>query len=226
MKKNKKKRTISDILKTGIIVIICVMCIGPLIVNGVMFAPIITAPDLENKEWLGFWGSYLGGCIGGICSLITIYVTIKYYDRQEAEHKKELEDQLLKHEKEIREEVIRKYRPLLILHPCGGSGLEEKYNPFFVNIQNVSEYAAIDIVVENIYKQILKRDSKEILSIKSSKTEGGYNDYLSVSAKDVLGNEYTWKYQLITVNEVNSSEEKEKKYSYKIIEEDCKKFGR
>ncbi len=226
MKKNKKKRTISDILKTGIIVIICVMCICPLIVNGVMFVHIITTPDLGDKEWLGFWGSYLGGCISGICSLITIYVTIKYYDRQETEHKKELEDQLLKHENEIREEVIRKYRPLLILHPCGGSGFEGKYNPFSVNVQNVSEYAAIDIVVENIYKQILKKDSEETFSIKSSKTEGGYNDYLSVSAKDVLGNEYTWKYQLITVNEINSSEKKEKKYSYKIVEEHCKKFGR
>lgn len=226
MKKNKKKRTISDILKTGIIVIICVMCICPLIVNGVMFAPIISTPDLGDKEWLGFWGSYLGGCIGGICSLITIYVTIKYYDRQETEHKKELEDQFLKHENEIQEEVIRKYRPLLILHPCGGSGSDRKYNPFSVNVQNVSEYAAIDIVVENIYKQILKKDSEEILSIKSSKTEGGYNDYLAVSAKDVLGNEYAWKYQLITVNETNNLEEKEKKYSYKIVEEHCKKFGR
>ena len=29
--------------------------------------------------------------------------------------------------------------------------------------------------------------------------------------KDVLGNEYTWKYQLITVNEINSSEKKGKR---------------
>lgn len=224
MKKNKK--TISSILKTGIVVIICAMCICPFIVNCVMFVPILTTPDLGDREWLGFQGSYLGSCIGGICSLITIYVTIKYYDKQETEHKKELEAQILKHENEIQEEIMRKYRPLLILHPCGGSGFDGKYNPFSVNVQNVSEYAAIDIVVENTYKQILKRDSEEILSIKSSKTEGGYNDYLSVSAKDVLGNEYTWKYQLITVNEINSSEEKEKKYSYKIVEEHCKKFGR
>ena len=41
--------------------------------------------------------------------------------------------------------------------------------------------------------------------------EGGYNDYLSVSAKDVLGNEYNWKYQLITVNEINSLEKRKRR---------------
>jgi len=224
MKKNKK--TISSILKTGIVVILCAMCICPFIVNCVMFAPILTTSDLGDREWLGFWGSYLGSYIGGICSLITIYVTIKYYDKQETEHKQELKDQILKHENEIQEEIIRKYRPLLILHPCGRSGFDGKYNSFFVNIQNVSEYAAIDIVFENIYKQILKKDSEKTFSIKSSKTEGGYNDYLSVSAKDVLGNEYNWKYQLITVNEINNLKKKEKTYSYKIVEEQCKKVGR
>lgn len=52
MKKNKK--TISSILKTGIVVIICAMCICPFIVNCVMFVPILTTPDLGDREWLGF----------------------------------------------------------------------------------------------------------------------------------------------------------------------------
>ena len=67
----------------------------------------------EIKNGLAFWGSYLGGCISGICSLITIYVTIKYYDRQETEHKKELEDQLLKHENEIRGRGYKEISPVV-----------------------------------------------------------------------------------------------------------------
>lgn len=214
-KSDPKKEFKPDILKKGMIVVVIAMCTCPIIVNIVMFKPIPTTMELGDKEWLSFWGSYLGSCIGGICSLITIYVTIKYYDRQEIEHKKELEDQNLKHEKEIQEEIMRRYRPLLVLHPCGGSGLDGKFNPFTVNIYNASEYAAVDIEVEEVYRRILKKESEDSLSIKSSKEEGGYNDYLSVCAKDVLGNKYTWKYQLIKVNEINSSE----KYSYRLIEE-------
>lgn len=49
----------------------------------------------------------------------------------------------------------------------------------------------------NVTKYIghkLKKDSEEILSIKSSKTEGGYNDYLCVSAKTAApGNFWTIK---------------------------------
>lgn len=35
------------------------------------------APELGNSEWLGFIGSYVGGCIGGIATLLAVYYTIK-----------------------------------------------------------------------------------------------------------------------------------------------------
>lgn len=219
----KKNRSFSTILKGILIAVVILIVLIPIIVNWLLYAPIPTPADLGNEEWVSFWGSYLGGCFGGVCTLITIYATIKYYEKQDREHKKELEDQREEHEKELHEEIIRRYRPLLILQPNGGSGSNGKYNPFALHVHNVSEFAAINVKIEDQYEALMKAGNEKVFNIKSSKQEGGYSDVLTVSAGDVLGNEYTWKYQLEVITGIKKQNGGDtERYYYKIISEERK----
>ena len=119
MKKNNEAGDLLKILKVIISIAVVVMLLLPIFLNLLLYTSIPTANDLGNKEWLGFWGSYIGGCFGGLCTLITIYLTIRYYEKQENEHKTELAVQMEKHDEEMKNELLRKYRPLLILRPNG-----------------------------------------------------------------------------------------------------------
>lgn len=212
--------SLSKVLKKILIIGSLLALIIPMLVNLLLYLPIPTAVNLGNAEWLSFWGSYIGGCLGGVCTLITIYVTIKYYEKQEKSHKEELEVQNKRHDLELKEETLRRYRPLLILQPNGGNGLDGKYNPFTLHVNNVSEYAVINVRIEDQYIALMKAGEEKNLRIISTLAEGGYNEFLEVSACDVLGNEYVWKYQLQVVSEIKKQPGAEiKYYYYKIIEE-------
>ena len=82
MKKNNEAGDLLKILKVIISIAVVVMLLLPIFLNLLLYTSIPTANDLGNKEWLGFWGSYIGGCFGGLCTLITIYLTIRYYVKQ------------------------------------------------------------------------------------------------------------------------------------------------
>lgn len=219
MKNNNNSIDILKILKTIIGITVLIMIVAPILVNVFMYFSFPTVKDLGNKEWIGFWGSYIGGCFGGFCTLVTIYLTIRYYEKQESEHKTELANQMEKHEEEMKNELLRKYRPLLILRPNGGSGLEEKYNPFSLHVSNLSEYAAINVIVDGVYEPKIDRNTEIVMSIKSVKKDGGYNEFLSVQADDVVGHEYIWKYQLKEIEGIaENNGRKSERYYYKIIE--------
>ena len=223
MKNNNNSIDILKILKTIIGITVLIMIVAPILVNVIMYFSFPTVKDLGNKEWIGFWGSYIGGCFGGFCTLVTIYLTIRYYEKQESEHKTELANQMEKHEEEMKNELLRKYRPLLILRPNGGSGLEEKYNPFSLHVSNLSEYAAINVIVDGVYEPKIDRNTEIVMSIKSVKKDGGYNEFLSVQADDVVGHEYIWKYQLKEIEGIaENNGRKSERYYYKIIEETIK----
>jgi len=64
------------------------LVITPIAINLIMFLPFsITPADLGNTHWLSFWGNYVGGSIGGIGTLLTVYFTIQYYEKQNKENK-------------------------------------------------------------------------------------------------------------------------------------------
>lgn len=224
MKNNCDSENILKNLKIIIVIAVIVMVGVPVLLNVLLCVSIPTASDLGNKEWIGFWGSYIGGCFGGLCTLITIYLTIRYYEKQENEHKTELAVQMEKHDEEMKTELLRKYRPILILRPNGGSGSEGKYNPFFLHISNLSEYAAINVIVDGIYEPKIDKDSEIVMRIKSVKQDGGYNDILSVRVDDVVGHEYFWKYQLKKIEDivVENNDKKSDRYYYEIVEETIK----
>ncbi len=67
----------------------------------------IIGSNIESKEWLMFWASYMGGTIGGACTLIAVMITVKnaIYSQAEA--------QIIR-DKEISENRKYQYAPFLI----------------------------------------------------------------------------------------------------------------
>ena len=213
--------SLSKVVKWILIIGSILILIIPVAVNLLLYLPVPSPGELGSSEWLSFWGSYIGGCLGGICTLLTIYLTIKYYEKQDANHKTELEMQNERHEQEMKEEMLRRYRPLLVLQPNGGSGLNGKYNPFNVHVNNVSEYVAANVKIDDQYEALIKPGEEKVFRIKSMITGGGYNEFLVVTACDVIGNEYVWKYQLQEIDGIRKEDGTEMtRHYYRIIEEE------
>ena len=60
------------------ILLIIVIVTVPIVVNYALYWSFPPTPsDLGNKEWLGFWASFLGGAIGGVATLMAITLTLK-----------------------------------------------------------------------------------------------------------------------------------------------------
>lgn len=210
--------SLSKVVKWILIIGSILILIIPVAVNMLLYLPVPTPGELGNSEWLSFWGSYIGGCLGGICTLLTIYLTIKYYEKQDANHKIELEMQNRQHKQELKEETLRHYRPLLTLYPHGGAG---NCNPFNVHVNNVGEYLAANVKIDDQYEALIKPGDEKVFRIKSTITGGGYNEFLTVTACDVIGNEYVWKYQLQVVDGIRKDDgTKTTRHYYRIVEEE------
>jgi hypothetical protein len=64
--------------KKVIVIFILFLIIFPILINFMLFADIPKTPsDLGNSDWLTFWGSFIGGCFGGIATLIAVNSTLK-----------------------------------------------------------------------------------------------------------------------------------------------------
>lgn len=95
------KKYESEILNINVMLIIgfiSAIIIIPIILNCLLYLPFPLTPwDLSNKDWLSFWGSFLGGCIGGIATLFAVYYTLKqnlvYYHQsiKKQDHKTRIE---------------------------------------------------------------------------------------------------------------------------------------
>lgn len=69
-------------IKRFIWILITIILITPVVINGFFLSPLTLPSNLGNEEWLTFWGSYIGGGIGGIGTLIAVFFTIQYYEKQ------------------------------------------------------------------------------------------------------------------------------------------------
>lgn len=75
--------------KTFCVCIGLLICVGiPSVINIIMSFNIIPSIGTENAEWLGFWGSFLGGIIGGLATLIGVLLTLKKMEKEENEKKR------------------------------------------------------------------------------------------------------------------------------------------
>lgn len=83
-------------IKKVLVLIIIFIILFPVIINITMLIPYsVTSLNLSQKDWLGFWGSYIGGAIGGIGTIIAVFYTIKYYEKQNKRNYKYLENALI-----------------------------------------------------------------------------------------------------------------------------------
>lgn len=76
----KKKRNISNFLKTSgiILLIVIVTCTLPFIVTVLTSCWPSPIPEFEtSNDWIGFFGSYIGAILGAIITLTVMYKTIK-----------------------------------------------------------------------------------------------------------------------------------------------------
>lgn len=64
-----------------------------------------TLSNLSNNEWAGFLGSYVGGILGGLGTLIALYITVKNSMTVQEENKREtdqrIEEEYKRHQAEI-----------------------------------------------------------------------------------------------------------------------------
>lgn len=71
-----------------IIIVLTVVCFGvPLFIDYFIFGNTFIS-NLTNGEWASFLGSYLGGIIGGGATLLTIFISIKYAEKQRTKDRK------------------------------------------------------------------------------------------------------------------------------------------
>lgn len=217
---DKKKRKISSILIVVLITMGIIIALAPIIINLIFsYGNIGTSKFLGDGDWLAFWGNYSGGVIGGICTIITILFTIIFYEKQEDEHRLEMEEQEKKHREELVQREERQYRPLLIVIPNGGSGTSGNYSKVSVHIKNVGIYAAARVRVADKYIDILEVNEEKVVEIKSE--DGKYCSSLNIEVESIIGKHYDWIFDLMKVEHIvkdNGSETE--KYYYKLREEE------
>ena len=74
---NKQKKVIFIIVSISIVILL----ILPLLLNELIFDNgYIT--QVSNDAWAGFFGSYIGGAIGGIGTLVAVYITVRQNQKQ------------------------------------------------------------------------------------------------------------------------------------------------
>ena len=82
------------------IVLAAVVLLLPIVVNFVVLSRVIGVPVAGQPEnWIGFWGSYAGGCITALISFAILYRTIAYYRAENSQrlaeaHKERLRTEL------------------------------------------------------------------------------------------------------------------------------------
>jgi gas vesicle protein len=59
---------------------------------------------LSNGEWGGFLGSYIGGALGGIGTLLAVYITTKETRKIQQENSSQIEDEKIRNEKKERKQ--------------------------------------------------------------------------------------------------------------------------
>ncbi|MCI2200183.1 hypothetical protein, partial [Clostridium sp.] len=78
MSRNKRTANINWIT-IGIYLTIIILI--SLIIYGLLFLNFPPSPNgTSNTDWLQFWGSYIGGVIGGMTTLGGVYYTLKHQD--------------------------------------------------------------------------------------------------------------------------------------------------
>lgn len=181
-----RKRTVS------IVVMIIVIYIMVGILLPFLFKSIFL--DLEKKDWAGFLGSYVGGILGGLGTLISVCITVKEGRDMQIENKKDTDQKILEDKKE--REAERKEDQRLREQEKRRQFAEDIAPYVGKYITYISKYYYGCVMAEGIDKDLrwikreLERNEGEILSlnkdIKSTEIAFGQRGQLMSQLEELL----------------------------------------
>ena len=77
-----------------VILLLAVLLIIPAAVNCFfLYSNFLTAENLSNKEWLGFWGSYLGSAFALVATLVIFLMTYWQNEKVNKDTKFQIKEQ-------------------------------------------------------------------------------------------------------------------------------------
>lgn len=97
----KDKKKIVNVIMIIVVIYLIVGIILPFIFKYAIFES-KTFSNLSNNEWAGFLGSYVGGILGGLGTLISVFITVKESRDMQIDNKKDTDKKILD-DKEKRE---------------------------------------------------------------------------------------------------------------------------
>lgn len=97
----KDKKKIVNVIIIIVVIYLIVGIILPFIFKYAIFES-KTFSNLSNNEWAGFLGSYVGGILGGLGTLISVFITVKESRDMQIDNKKDTDKKILD-DKEERE---------------------------------------------------------------------------------------------------------------------------
>ena len=159
------------------IVSIVVLIIVIYIIIGILFPFLFKSIflDLEKNDWSGFLGSYVGGILGGLGTLISVCITVKEGRDMQIENKKDTDQKILEDKKE--REAERKEDQRLREQEKRRQFAEDIAPYVGKYITYISKYYYGCVMAEGIDKDLrwikreLERNEGEILSLNKESTE-------------------------------------------------------
>ena len=101
-------KTYSFIKPWPIIIIILIIIATPFITNELLLIPKISSIVGDNRDWLQFYGSYIGAIVGAIATIFVFIKTINYYRKQDIyQHEMDMLDKF----REIASDYVETYNP-------------------------------------------------------------------------------------------------------------------
>lgn len=229
-KRPKRFKSTTSTLIICIVITLVSMLLPPLVNSIFKNAHYETAAGLGNPEWLGFWGSYLGGIFSSSAALIALYITIR---QQELHHTDALTTIRLEylpipaidyHFKDVSKEILLDTLLLIYEHDKSVSSqliiTEEDFRsyisknidthlPIQIEISNIGNGAFLDLKILNGNGKPcelcgLAPGGKETFYFAIPITQQGIK--LDLQFSDILGNIYICNQEITFDQETNQVE--------------------
>lgn len=110
-------------IKIDFYIMIVIMILVPILMYFAVDQYNLVSSNIDKSIWLSFWGTYIGACIGGLFTYISLVRTIDHYKEEYKKNKASfIKDQENK-EKQYKEELDRKllleFRPYIVMDEIG-----------------------------------------------------------------------------------------------------------
>lgn len=146
---------ICKIIKKYWYVFLLIICF-PLLLNIIYFNPCFSIgfnKELSSGEWLSFFGSYFGGLLGGVITLLGVILTIRYYKKQYELEKRDREKQ------DYHNLIIKSELNTLIKMKNIANNILKIYHEFYCEWNKFSNSIILRIKIFNEYSDSNKINS-------------------------------------------------------------------